>query len=271
VTDICAIIFSKDRGLQLKCCLDSFFFNCKDDVDVIVIYTNSNEKFGIGYNKIISEYGHKVKLILERNFREDLLTELSKYKYCLFVVDDTVFTRDFSLLHIKNILIDASVFGFSLRLGKNTTYCYPLGKKQRMPDFTEKDNVLCFIWYGADFDFGYPFEVSSSVYFVDFIYPILNTISFKDPNTLEDIVSSSINNFSSNKPYLMCYTTSVAFSNPLNKVQNICNNRSGTILTADYLNSRFIDGFCVNILDFQGFISNGCHQEVDINLYEYKR
>src|SRR4030042_1966805 len=42
--------------------------------------------------------------------------------------------------------------GFSLRLGKNTTYCYPLDKGQRLPEFqTIEQDILKYNWTNAEY------------------------------------------------------------------------------------------------------------------------
>jgi hypothetical protein len=65
---------------------------------------------------------------------------------------------------------------------------------------------------------------------------------------------------------LMCYDESRCFSNVINKVQNINNNRCGTNIEylTDSLLTKYENGDRIRYSTFQGFIPKACHEEVNI-------
>ena len=59
----------------------------------------------------------------------------------------------------------------------------------------------------------------------------------------------------------------MAFCNPVNKVQQVNWNRAGT--NPDYsvesLLEKYEQGYLIDEILFHGYVSNGCHREVDLN------
>ena len=56
--------------------------------------------------------------------------------HVLFLVDDALFVRPFRLEVAAQALdSNADALGFSLRLGRNTSNCYVLGRAQALPEF----------------------------------------------------------------------------------------------------------------------------------------
>lgn len=186
----------------------------------------------------------------------------------LFLVDDNLFVRDFSLASILTSLSrNPAALGFSLRLGQNTTYSYSANQPQALPHFNPlPENTLKFNWPGTEGDFGYPLEVSSSVYLADQLLPFLATIHFHNPNELEGAIASRITVFQKTHPELLCFQQSVTFCNPLNIVQSFHANRAGE----DHQHSvaellkRFEAGERVDVSAYQGLTPKACHQEVPL-------
>lgn len=263
------IIFSKDRPMQLDACINSLLLNISEveDINICVLYKTSNQDFEASYMTIISEYP-QVEFVKEKNFKYDLLNILRNTDYIMFCVDDTIFVNPFSLNEIENLLSEESdSIGFSLRLGENTTYCYPLDKNQNLPPFEfVRQNVLKFNWTNAELDFGYPLELSSSIYRTDDIYKLLEQMDYTNPNTLEAEMDLKKNIFIK-KPYLLCYSKSVSFSVPINIVQTSWKNRASTKkeYSAENLLRLFEEGYRIDISKFQGFVPNACHQEVNLD------
>jgi hypothetical protein len=159
--------------------------------------------------------------------------------------------------------------GFSLRLGKNITHCYALDLPQNQPNFLAVGNhMLKFDWTSAERDFGYPLEVSSSVYRIDDVLPLVSRVRFTNPNVLEARMSEGVRPFKSRRPYLLCYERSVAFCNPANIVQKEWPNRAGTDpeQSVDSLADRFDQGHRVDVAHYSGFIPIGCHQEIKLRM-----
>ena len=188
---IVGVVFSKDRAMQLDCTLRTLHRHCKDieEASIKVIYTTSNQFHARAYQKLKEEFP-SIEFVKERAFRDDLLSRVSSSEYVLFLVDDNIFVRDFRLRDIVGALKqDRAAIGVSLRLGRNTRYCYMLDKAQRLPEFDEAgDAFLAFDWTASEYDFGYPLEVSSSAYRVPDILSLLKSLNFVNPNSLEALL-----------------------------------------------------------------------------------
>lgn len=197
-----------------------------------------------------------------------LLKTIPVDRVVLLLVDDNLFVRDFYFRHaIDTLMQKEKLLGFSLRLGRNTTYCYARGRNQVLPEFKNlSDRIALFDWTKSDGDFGYPLEVSSSIYRVHDFLPLIMGVSFDNPNMLEERIAYHARSFRSKNPLLACYQHSVAFCNPINMVQSVVPNRSGESMgySADELSSRFEKGERIRVEDYTGFSPQACHQEVDL-------
>ena len=300
---VLAILFSRDRAMQLDATLRSFFLHCRDAylARLFVIYYASDDLHAQQYLGLKQAYQH-VHFVQQQSFREDVLGRLMfgaiplpekarrlgirlarkndrfarltfallrRPAYLLFLVDDNLFVRDFSLAEItKELVADLQALGFSLRLGTNTTYCYSLSKPQKIPVFAAVSRTIRkYDWTVADGDFGYPLEVSSSVFRLKDLLRILFHLPFKNPNVLETQLSSQASYFGEATPELLCYEQSVTFCNPINKVQTIySDNRSGSDIEYNSANlaALYEDGYGLQVEAFTGFVPNACHQEVEL-------
>jgi len=187
----------------------------------------------------------------------------------LFSVDDNLFVRDFSLHQIAACLREIpQTLGFSLRLGMNTTFAYMYHAQQALPEFSLFDrSILRYNWTEAEHDFNYPLEISSSVYRSAQIVPLLYALIFENPNTLEGAMAAQRQRYAKDFPYLLCFETSVSFCDPVNLVQDVAPaNRSGYehYYPVDLLSEKFDQGERIDIRAYSGFVSNVCHQEVEL-------
>ena len=66
---------------------------------------------------------------------------------------------------------------------------------------------------------------------------------------------------------MLCSEQSVAFSAPVNRVQEVFENRSGANpeLSTGRLADRFDQGLRIDISAMDGFVSSACHQEVALS------
>jgi len=265
------ILFSKDRGLQLEACLSSLFRSVKSSntirLEVVVIFKASVPLYSRQYKLLENDFP-EVVFIEENSFKDQFLGCLENSDYSLFLVDDTIFFRPWSLdVVIHSIDSFPRTLGFSLRLGKNITYCYPFQCVQRQPDFqTLSDGVIRYSWPGMDYDFGYPFEVSSSLYRTEDVIQALQGRQFGRPNELERELAKSAQLFEASKPELLLFDTSVAFACPINLVQEHRGNLFGKQFALDVqtLAERFEEGFRIDLGYFESFLPISCHQEVEI-------
>ncbi len=267
--DMVGLIFSKDRAMQLQAALESFFLHCTDSeqIKLFVLYQVSNHLHQRQYNNLKKDFGN-ITFIKETNFKQQLCTIVEGSEYVLFLVDDNLFVKDFSLADVvKSLQGNKDAIGFSLRLGKNTDYCYSHDSKQNLPVFQGIDNgILKYNWTAGEYDFGYPLELSSSLYRTSDILILLDKLEFTHPNILEDMMAANSQLYAQTKDFLLCYENSVAFCNPINKVQSVWNNRSCTDdrYSAERLAEMFEDGVRIDVEKFSGFVPNSCHQEVQV-------
>lgn len=192
--------------------------------------------------------------------------------YILFLVDDNIFVRQFSLTDIVRALQHhPDALGFSLRLGRNTTYCYALDKPQALPEFTALNGwMLIFEWTAAELDFAYPLEISSSIYRAGDIIPIIASRPFSNPNELEYQIAVSAAQFAKKMPSLLCPEQSYTFCNPQNLVQNFVPNRAASTAgySSQHLADLFDQGQRIRVEAYEGLITQSCHQEVPLKFHE---
>jgi hypothetical protein len=270
MNNLITIIFSYDRCMQLDLCLNTLKQHCNnEDLNINVLYNCSNYSHDEAYKLLIREHPD-IKFHKEKNFKQDLIKLVEGYDYIFFVTDDNITTRSFSISEIKDLLkTETKALGFSLRLGVNTKYCYSLNCNQEIPPCVKlKNNILMFGWANGQADFNYPLEVSSSIYLTKNIMHILYGTEYENPNDLEWNMYQCLPMFTATKPLLMCYETSVAFCDTINKVKSTNTNRSSNY--SKYSTSSLLTEWenCgrIEYSMFDGFISNAAHQEVDIEI-----
>lgn len=300
---ILGVVFSRDRAMQLEAMLASFHRHAADaaSVRLVVLYRTSSPRHHGQYAELEREFATRVHFTEETSFRlqlREILTGASvtgrgrsrswwshafrprraveaasadRADYILFLVDDTIFVRPFDLRAATSALaVHPEAAGFSLRLGRNTTRCYVLSRPQALPAFEILPNgVLKFDWTKGDGDFGYPLEVSSSLYALETVQRLLHRLPFSDPNTLESRMSLEGRRLAHAQPALLCFPTSVAFSVPLNRVQEVFENRASSApISPDMLADMYERGQRIDITALDTFVPSSCHQEVQLDFPE---
>lgn len=256
--------------MQLDATLRSLCLHCRDisALRLKALYVTSEERYERQYQQLMGEYPF-VEFVRERSFQHQLLSMLHSCAFVLFLVDDNLFVRNFSILEIARCLQNNhDVLGFSLRLGENTHYCYPQDREQKLPEWTRLEaGFLKYKWSEADGDFAYPLEVSSSVYRGEDVWPLLTRHTFTNPNTLEAQLAACVHRFV-HKSYLLCHIHSLTFCNPINRVQKVYPNRSGekVHVSPQQLGRLFDQGYRIAVEKYIGFIPDACHQEVELEL-----
>ncbi len=297
---VLGLLFSRDRAMQLDATLRSFYTCCQDPdlLDLAVLYKATTLLHSKQYAGLQAAYP-QVHFISQASFRHDVLDHLYQepsgplrffrrlilslghrlgaanrllpfagpIPYGLFLVDDNLFVRRFNLEPVLlSLQSDPSALGFSLRLGSNTTFCYPQNRTQSLPPleaFHSDGEIFRFNWTRADGDFGYPLEVSSSIYRLAELLPVLDRLQFTNPNRMESYLSHKAPLFSTSRPWLLCFGQSVTFCDPINKIHTDYANRAGSdpTYTADHLAELYEQGYRIDVNAYLGFIPSGCHQE----------
>jgi len=233
------LVFSFERPLQLAATLESFKLHCKSKPD-ITVYTKDCSK------------------LKPNEFKQDVLSELKGYEFILFCVDDTIFINPFDFECLWILGIDREAIGFSLRLGLNTSRCYMKDCVQKVPETTR------YKWTRAEQDFGYPLEISSSVYRTADIKRVIENCEFGTPNTLEMMMHR--NRLRLKKDFLWCYPRSVAVSVPFNKVQRDFPNNRSMKYTPHYFKVLYEQGKRIDVGEYAGTVTNAVHQELPLML-----
>ncbi len=132
---IAAVVFSRDRACQLDLLLNSIERNGRGIFRrIYVLYLATNEDHEEGY-RICAEEHPLVQFVPDGVTSFQLTaTLLSSADHGCFFTDDSVLYRLLPSEIPQDALHD-DVLCFSLRLGRNTTWCYPHGKPQRLPRF----------------------------------------------------------------------------------------------------------------------------------------
>lgn len=264
------LVFSKDRPLQLEATLRSLYTCAQDaaDLRVVVIVKATGEAERTGY-RVVGQEHPAAELVPETDFNSQVQAYVGSARHVMFVVDDTVFVRSFAVSDaVAALEAQANALGVSLRLGHNTTHCYPLNDAQRPPEFFDAGDAHSF-WQGFDWthahhDFGYPLEVSSSLYRSADLRPWLARLAFHHPNSLEEQLAAVAREFSQSHPWLLCARQSLAFSIPANRVQNTNRNRASASAStaAPLLTARFLAGQRLDLRPLLNHTPCGAHEEV---------
>jgi glycosyltransferase involved in cell wall biosynthesis len=261
------VVFSKDRPLQLDAVLTSLELNFADLglARVCVLYTTSSDEYEALYRTVAAEH-RRTEFRRESDFKADLIDLAAGSRFLMFVVDDTLFVGAASVgVPVRVLQADKACLGFSYRLGRNTTYCYPKDREQRLPGFRSSgEGTLTFDWPGADADFGYPLELSSSLYRSSDMAPLLGRLRYRNPNTLEGELARVARTLARRMPCLACYEQSVAFSVPANMVQTTWQNRfdGRPELDPQSLAREFALGRRLDVGHYRGHVARAAHEEL---------
>ena len=265
---VVGLVFSKDRAMQLDATLHSFYMRCQDPklVQMKVLYLATGEQQRQQYQVLQQDYP-EVTFVEEKNFKEQALSLQNNHQYVLFLVDDNLFVRDFSI----QPMIDAlgkypDTLGFSLRLGWNAVYCYTQCCLQKVPPFEEIENgAIIYDWTQAEYDFGYCLEISSSLYRIADLKILLQQLPFSNPNTLESLLSLQRGRFSDQRR-LLCNKFTITFCTPINRVQGVYANDSGRIFSysIEELSDKFSQGYRIDVEKYKNYLPMACHEEVKL-------
>ena len=264
------IVFSKDRACQLDALLRSIRAFLTVPHRLHVLYTTSDQAFEDGYDALRLMHPGVQWVGEDGNFGDalrGLMRSLSAGpgRYLMFMVDDQLFTREFSAGDLITLLDrDEQILGVSLRLGEGTTYCYPRDIKTRPPDFSAGHR---WAWRNASAGYwNYPMSLDGHIYRTSDIQRLLPELRLNGPNSFE----ASMAGRPPNRPDLVCEPSPCTVNIAANRVQSNFRNRSGDISPAD-LNTAFLEGQAIDAAAFAHRQWNSCHIEEDLPLVDDSR
>lgn len=255
---ITAVVLSKDRPAQLDLLLRSLERNGGGLFDVTVLMGGSRLRFDLDRDAHWQN---------ELDFEEDVRLLLDDaHDLVCFMCDDGIFYRPLPYDPQQYLTENEWAWPFlcfSLRLGENTTVCYPSGLQQRVPG-------LRWRWPEQPLDpgvsdFGYPGSVDGHIFRRTDLLEILDGYRFPNPTALEvALYSGCLAKMRERRPLMACYPRSVYVGNPVNQVSAQSNVRYGTRFPAsvEECRLRFERGerLCLDAMDFSQV--DGAHSEV---------
>lgn len=285
---VAVFIPSRDRALQLDGALRSFKRQCSDasSACISVLFHGTSRRHRSAYKRVAREHPD-ITLFEERSFPTDVHRLLGigppnsevdagsrEPEMQLLVVDDTLFVEPFSLRAMASTLSSqAHALGFSLRLGETISYCQTLDITSPAPTLTRVDaagdaEIVSFAWPGLEPDWGYPLELSSSLYRRQDLAVLIRAIAFDSPTKLEYELSLKTPGLAHERPQLLCYRKPRAVSLALNRVQRIAPNPTSgherhepsTLLT------NYEHGWRVDAQAYDGYTPHACHEEAELLL-----
>jgi len=261
-------IFSYNRGCQLDLMLRSMkeFFIGLDKVKVNILYRYSSEAFRMGYEKV-KKYHPEFNYVLESDFKKNVIDLIDINNcYTAFGVDDNVFkeTFDINCEEMKYLESTGAVSCLSLRMHPGINYCYTENRPTPTPLFICRDPLL-WAWKGLPGDWGYSMSVDWHMFRTVDILDLCLKLPYNNPNSFEGQMAMR----PINMPYMMCFEKSKVFNIPANKVQTLNSNRYGS-MSADFLNSKFLDGYGIDLNPIKGFNNISAHQEVPYEFIIYE-
>lgn len=269
-----ALVFSRNRPMQLDACLRSLAANAPQLDQTFVVYKATTDFYENGY-RVLDDEHPDVHLIREEGFHGTVRETLAGCgPHVLTLCDDAITYRPLPADPADGL--DDDVLCVSLRLGRNTVYCYPRDLEHGLPRFSPRGPFLVwgwhespegdlFDWQGKEGDFGYPYSIDGTVHRRDSLLAWTEGDA-GNPNQMEGRVVHAIGQRTDLPPRMACFPLSVQVGLPLNVVNTTHNNRVGMTHPQDpeLLNRRYLRGERINwaAIDFGGV--RGAHQELEL-------
>lgn len=185
------IIFSIDKATNLKLLLESLNTNGSNMFNnITILYNYTSEIEEIEYNSLIKILTPNIEWIKIINFKKQLL-EILKKKLdftCFFMNNNLLYKKIENLESILDLFNQYSnLFCFSLRLGKNITYCSSMETNNVLRDEQYiDDEFMLWDWSKHYLDFGFPLSLNGHIFRTKEIVKLTNVTSFNNPESLEE-------------------------------------------------------------------------------------
>lgn len=260
---ITAIIFSKDRAIQLHALLNSFIKTKVGKCNVIVVYTTS-QNHDSAYLEIKKIYGEEIIFLNEKDFLSFKMTlkkamELTQPGKVFFLVDDIVFTEEVDYGFILSLNLTETIF--SLRMGINLKHSYVKNSSQPIPSsLHEKNDMLLWYWSTSHLEWNYPLSVDGHIFSTKDVNLWIDNLNFYSPNSFEHSLQKLKSIYI--KKMGMSFKKSRIVNVPVNKVQNEVSNNFGGLHQDELLN-KWHAGFAIDTDKLMGFENISAHQEIN--------
>ncbi|MBU3917614.1 hypothetical protein KKA14_18950 [bacterium] len=259
------IVMSKDRALQLYSLLSTYRELVINPAPLTVIYNASTIEHANAYEEVkalIFETSQNIKFVEETDgFRKTLLKILDEVqvKNIFFLVDDIVFIRNIDLTYANTL--DTSRYVLSLRHSPYLTRSYT-GNRSQMPPklskFRAMQEMFEFRWFEEGSEWSDPWSVDGQVLSTAEVRIITKVSTFSAPNSYEAALKS-FNTLCVERRGL-CYSESKILNLPINRVQNECENLSGSV-SPEYLLDQWCKGMMLDTSNLLTHIPQSPHEE----------
>lgn len=272
---ISAIVFSKNRALQLDLLLQSIYKNF-DQCSQIKVIWKADEQHEKSYDILFNNYCSKIMSIRQQDFYQDVWEACRdcRNQNVIFFTDDDIIYREVPQLNLSYLEHD-SYACYSLRLGSNIN-------KRQMGDEWHDDphpsfmtDGKCLFWSRMSVlphsYWNYPLSVDGHIFNKNKIKNILREIFewnkpktvTQTPNKLEGLMQRF---FFEVGPVMICPMYSCVVNSPNNRVQEEYENRSGDQYSycEDHLNQLYLNGLRADIESINFGEINCPHTEIKI-------
>lgn len=261
------IIFSYNRPMQLYALLESMDAYMEGLGEVRVIYRASAPAYETGYEMVAHDFEHVLFIKQSKNAENDFkpLTiqaiQECPSQHLMFAVDDIIVTDFVDLSECAEWIEREQAYGFFLRLGINTIYCYPLNDAlQGVPPLERPAEHICkWAFASGRCDWNYPNTVDMTIYRRKDVLNFLTQMNYSAPNLLEGVWAAAYRSIPSK--YGLCYECSKMVNIPANRVHNIWNNRVMNSYSIGDLLYIFGQGKKIDIKPFFQVRNKAAHAE----------
>lgn len=249
------IVFSRDRAMQL----DAFLASVERHVpylfdEVCILYRATEARYRDAY-ALLAEARADARWVAESSFRADLLALRGAEDQLVFHTDDDMFFDAVPPFELRD---DEACF--TLRLGLNTTYCYPLDVQERLDaPRIERDRVSWSWREQAPGAYAYPLALNGHVFRAAEAHDWLSRLEYSNPNELEAAMQRLLVDV---RPRMASFLTSRVVSIPANIVNETFANRHAGLHDVGELNERFVAGERIDAarMDFRAV--SACQQPI---------
>jgi len=221
---------------------------------VTVIYRPTDTEFERAYAGLSADWPG-VRWLRESDFRDDVLAALGSAERTVFHTDDDIYYRRAGAIDLREDEVC-----FTLRLGLNTTYCYPLDLEERLLDPSFEGDRVSWDWRrqgpGA---YSYPLALNGHVFRTSAVERWLKRAMYVNPNELEAALQAFNDEL---EPRMASFRESSVVSIPANIVNDTYANRHGGLASPLELNERFLAGQRIDLATMIFDDVHACHQEI---------
>ena len=274
---ISALIFSKNRALQLDLLLKSIKQNFVQCQEICVLF-KASEDHKASYDILKQEHPN-IKMVEQSSFYTDICDIVYSFKSestVMFTDDDIVYQNVNVVADVLQQLQHSNFACFSLRLGFNTTQRQvgTVFVNEIMPTFGVNYGD-CMLWNRTEHMpfsyFGYPLSVDGHIFSTKKLRQIFTDIEHSDkkysfletPNKLESLLQRF---FFEVGHIMICDRHSSVVNSPNNRVQEEYQNRSGDqyAYSEDHLMNLYMSGTRIRLQDLDFSHVNCPHTEIKL-------